>query len=336
MLARLPKLRPASNSLQLLTALSFLTTHAASLSMSGFSSSAPPSLAASRFRSWPITEAAALEPALREMGLRVPAARIDGTSRGGAADVASAPCLSDALVSVGPAGRGGTGSFVSASGLIITNHHVALDAVRRASSGAMDYLNDGFVARSLTEEIPDADYEVSLARRRAAARHNTSSSIDRSRRRAARVRRHDIYRRSIASSRRPRAKTRYVIDRLRRRAARVPPTTLPSLIESPIVAPPADRKSNQCARDDPSVTSTIDRPSSSLVVPRFASPRAVAPLHHPVLPRRSRPTPLLRRRRRPPRISPRRRRRVRVRVRVRVRRVRARILRSGSRARAST
>ena len=87
------------------------------------------------------------------MGLRVPASEIDGTSTDKA-------CLSDALVSVGPAGRGGTGSFISESGLIITNHHVALDAVRRASTAGKDLLADGFVARSMADEIADADYEV--------------------------------------------------------------------------------------------------------------------------------------------------------------------------------
>lgn len=111
---------------------------------------APPK---SRFRSWPITETVALEPSLKAMGLRVPAKDIDGTSTTDA-------CLSDALVSVGPAGRGGTGSFISASGLIVTNHHVALDAVRRASSASKDLLADGFVAKSTRDELPDADYEV--------------------------------------------------------------------------------------------------------------------------------------------------------------------------------
>lgn len=111
----------------------------------------------SRFRSWPITEAASLEPALKEMGLKVPAKEIDGTST-------KDPCLSDALVSVGPAGRGGTGSFISSTGLIITNHHVALDAVRRASTAGKDLLADGFVARSMADEIADADYEVWITR----------------------------------------------------------------------------------------------------------------------------------------------------------------------------
>lgn len=96
---------------------------------------------------------------LREMGLRVPAAEIDGTAPG-----ASGKCLSDALVSVGPAGRGGTGSFISSEGLIITNHHVALDAVRQASSADKDYVANGFVARSKAEEIAGPDYEVWITR----------------------------------------------------------------------------------------------------------------------------------------------------------------------------
>lgn len=69
--------------------------------------------------------------------------------------------LSDALVSVGPAGRGGTGSFVSEDGLILTNWHVAYDAVRQASlDSKQDYLKEGFVSRSRAEEIAGPNYEV--------------------------------------------------------------------------------------------------------------------------------------------------------------------------------
>ena len=107
-----------------------------------------------RFRSWPITETTALEPSLRAMGLKVAASQIDGTGTG------VGGCLSDALVSVGPAGHGGTGSFVSADGLIITNHHVAHDAVRRASTPDNDLLRDGFVARSRADEVRAPGYEV--------------------------------------------------------------------------------------------------------------------------------------------------------------------------------
>ena len=126
------------------------------------SRSLAPSLAmssSSRFRSWPITETAALHPALKEMGLKLPADAIDGTSS------AAGDAISDTLCSVGPAGRGGTGSFISADGLIITNHHVALDAVRQASiSEGRDLLAEGFVASSMEDEIAGPDYEVWITR----------------------------------------------------------------------------------------------------------------------------------------------------------------------------
>jgi hypothetical protein len=57
--------------------------------------------------------------------------------------------LVDALVNVG----GCTGSFVSDQGLIITNHHCAFSAVQLASTPENDYLTNGFVARSLEQEI---------------------------------------------------------------------------------------------------------------------------------------------------------------------------------------
>lgn len=58
--------------------------------------------------------------------------------------------LVDALVNVG----GCTGSFVSKSGLIITNHHCAFESVQLASTPEKDYLTNGFVAKTFEEEIP--------------------------------------------------------------------------------------------------------------------------------------------------------------------------------------
>jgi hypothetical protein len=64
--------------------------------------------------------------------------------------------LADAVVQVG----GGTGSFVSPNGLILTNHHVAFGALQRQSSVKTNYIEDGFLARTLEEEIPALAYEV--------------------------------------------------------------------------------------------------------------------------------------------------------------------------------
>jgi len=99
------------------------------------------------------------------MGLKIPASQIDGTSNNSGAtgeDDATKHPLSDALVSVGTAGRGGTGSFVSSEGLILTNWHVAYDAVRQASlkSGEKDYVKDGFVSTQMTDDIQAPNYEV--------------------------------------------------------------------------------------------------------------------------------------------------------------------------------
>ena len=46
-------------------------------------------------------------------------------------------------------------------GLPQTNWHVAYDAVRQASlAGKTDYLKDGFVSKSIEQDIPGPNYEV--------------------------------------------------------------------------------------------------------------------------------------------------------------------------------
>lgn len=67
--------------------------------------------------------------------------------------------LKDAIVQIN---IGGTGSFVSPEGLILTNHHVAFAAITRASTTEKDYINAGFLARSRAEEIPAPGYTVSI------------------------------------------------------------------------------------------------------------------------------------------------------------------------------
>src|SRR5215467_3837287 len=57
---------------------------------------------------------------------------------------------------------GGSGSFVSADGLCITNHHVGADALQKASSEQHNYLKDGFYAKTNAEEIKCADLELNV------------------------------------------------------------------------------------------------------------------------------------------------------------------------------
>ena len=57
---------------------------------------------------------------------------------------------------------GGSGSFVSATGLCITNHHVGADALQKASSKQHNYLKEGFYAKTNAEEIKSADLELNV------------------------------------------------------------------------------------------------------------------------------------------------------------------------------
>lgn len=62
---------------------------------------------------------------------------------------ASGPSLKDAIVLLG----GGTSSFVSPEGLMVTNHHVAFGGIQQLSSVQDDYLKNGFWAKSKDEEL---------------------------------------------------------------------------------------------------------------------------------------------------------------------------------------
>ncbi len=55
-----------------------------------------------------------------------------------------------------------TASFVSPKGLIVTNHHVAFGAVQRISTPEKNYLEKGFLAKSLEEEVPAPGYQVKV------------------------------------------------------------------------------------------------------------------------------------------------------------------------------
>ena len=57
---------------------------------------------------------------------------------------------------------GGSGSFVSPTGLLLTNHHVALGQLQKNSTPEHDYVKSGFYARTPEEEIKSPDLEVNV------------------------------------------------------------------------------------------------------------------------------------------------------------------------------
>ncbi|HWO56847.1 MAG TPA: S46 family peptidase [bacterium] len=95
---------------------------------------------------WPVFALEQLNfDSLKAMGLQLDREAIYNRDNGG---------LCAAVVQLG----GGTGSFVSPNGLIITNHHVAFGAVQAASTAEKNYVENGFIAHSIAEEIPAMGY----------------------------------------------------------------------------------------------------------------------------------------------------------------------------------
>lgn len=91
---------------------------------------------------------------MRRAGLRLKPSEIWNDGRSGA--------LTDAVVAVN--GGQGSGSMISADGLMITNHHVAYSGICALSTPEHNYLQEGFWAASREEEIPVEGYSVQFLR----------------------------------------------------------------------------------------------------------------------------------------------------------------------------
>src|ERR1700694_3682544 len=68
------------------------------------------------------------------------------------------PSIKDAVVIV----DGGTGEFLSPEGLLLTNHHVAFDALVSASDQSKDYASNGYLAKNRNEELPAKGYTAQI------------------------------------------------------------------------------------------------------------------------------------------------------------------------------
>ncbi len=55
---------------------------------------------------------------------------------------------------------GGSGSFISSNGLVLTNHHVASDTLHKLSTPERNLIDDGFLASTLEEELKAPDLEL--------------------------------------------------------------------------------------------------------------------------------------------------------------------------------
>jgi len=56
----------------------------------------------------------------------------------------------------------GSGSFVSPNGLVLTNHHVALEQLQKISTPQKNYVAEGFYARTRADEVKSADAELNV------------------------------------------------------------------------------------------------------------------------------------------------------------------------------
>jgi hypothetical protein len=70
--------------------------------------------------------------------------------------------ISDAVIRLS---IGCTAEFVSPKGLILTNHHCGFDALVSASTPQMDYVENGFKADSMQQEMPAKDYSLYITNR---------------------------------------------------------------------------------------------------------------------------------------------------------------------------
>ena len=90
---------------------------------------------------------------MRKKGFKLKAEDVYSTTK---------PSLKDAVMQFG---GGCTGEFVSAEGLLLTNHHCGYASIQKLSSVEHDYLTDGYWAKSRAEELHVPGLTISILER---------------------------------------------------------------------------------------------------------------------------------------------------------------------------
>jgi hypothetical protein len=102
---------------------------------------------------------------LKRQGLQLPVSRLWGPQRG------------TGLLSAAIALPGCSASFVSATGLILTNHHCLFSLIQEHTTPERDLITNGFLARTLSEELPGKTTRVTVPRRFTDVTHEIEAAI---------------------------------------------------------------------------------------------------------------------------------------------------------------
>ena len=102
---------------------------------------------------------------LKRQGLELPVSRLWNPQRG------------TGLLAAAVAVPGCSASFVSANGLILTNHHCLFSMVQEHSTPERDLITNGFLARTQNEELPSKTMRVTVPRRFTDVTRDIESSV---------------------------------------------------------------------------------------------------------------------------------------------------------------
>ncbi len=103
---------------------------------------------------WTPQQVLELDPAwLKQQGLQLPATRLWDNKRG------------TGLLAATVALPGCSGAFVSADGLVLTNHHCLFGLIQEHSTTARDLITNGFIAQSREDELRGKTMRINVPRR---------------------------------------------------------------------------------------------------------------------------------------------------------------------------